>query len=222
MRALTLDGDGAQLFAGAASACLEELRTILAALPQERAGVRIRGLKPLASHLAGDGSIGTVAAQIAGPAVRPVRAVLFDKSATTNWTLGWHQDRTVCVAERREVAGFGPWSVKQGLVHVEPPFEFIERMMTLRVHLDDVPEDNAPLLVAPRSHLLGKVPVNQVEAAAERCGMVPCLAEAGDVWAYRTPIVHASKPATAPRRRRVLQVDYSADDLPAGLGWLGI
>jgi hypothetical protein len=37
-----------------------------------------------------------------------------------NWTLGWHQDRTIVVVKRRDVEGFGPWTVKAGMVHVEP------------------------------------------------------------------------------------------------------
>jgi hypothetical protein len=41
-------------------------------------------------------------------------------------------------------------------------------------------------------------------------------------WLYATPIVHASLPAGQPRRRRVLQVDYSADVLPHPLAWRGI
>jgi hypothetical protein len=42
------------------------------------------------------------------------------------------------------------------------------------------------------------------------------------VWAYSTPILHASELATAPRHRRVLQVDFAAEDLPGTLEWLGI
>ena len=33
---------------------------------------------------------------------------------------------------------------------------------------------------------------------------------------------HASKAAEGGRGRRVLQLDYSADDLPGGLTWAGI
>jgi ectoine hydroxylase-related dioxygenase (phytanoyl-CoA dioxygenase family) len=86
----------------------------------------------------------------------------------------------------------------------------------------DVPESNAPLLVAPGSHLLGKIAVGEVDAAVGRCGTMTCLADAGDVWIYSTPIVHASKAASDPRQRRVLQVDFSADELPGGLEWLGV
>jgi hypothetical protein len=34
-------------------------------------------------------------------------------------------------------------------LYVAPPFEVLARMVTLRLHLDDVPATNAPLLVAP-------------------------------------------------------------------------
>jgi ectoine hydroxylase-related dioxygenase (phytanoyl-CoA dioxygenase family) len=151
-----------------------------------------------------------------------VRAILFDKTATTNWSLGWHQDRTIVVAERREVPGFGPWTVKAGLLHVAPPFELLSRMVTLRVHLDPVAQDNAPLLIAPGSHRFGRVLESEIDSVVARCGVATCLAGAGDVWLYATPILHASDAASAPGRRRVLQIDYAAEALPGGLAWCGI
>jgi hypothetical protein len=41
------------------------------------------------------------------------------------------------VRERREVANYGPWSVKDGATHFEPLFEIMRGMVTLRAHLDD-------------------------------------------------------------------------------------
>jgi len=108
----------------------------------------------------------------------------------------------VAVRERREVEGFGAWTVKAGLPHAAPPWAVLERMVGLRVHLDPVRPENAPLLVAPGSHRLGRVPVDEVAAAAERCGTAVCEAEAGDVWLYPTPILHASKAATVPATPR--------------------
>lgn len=32
----------------------------------------------------------------------------FDKTAERNWALGWHQDRTVVVRERKETDGYDP------------------------------------------------------------------------------------------------------------------
>ena len=147
---------------------------------------------------------------------------MFDKTPATNWALGWHQDRTIAVVRRIEMEGFGPWTVKSGLQHVAPPFELLGGMVTLRVHIDPVPAANAPLLIAPGSHRFGRISEDQINALVERCGTMACIAEAGDVWAYATPILHASDAAAEPGRRRVLQVDYAAVDLPGGSEWLGV
>lgn len=219
---LSLAEHGAQLFPAAVRAQREVLLAILSDLPSNHAGVRISDLPALRPLLAPDGLIGALASQCLGQPGMAVRAILFDKTTQTNWSLAWHQDRTICVRERLAVEGFGPWSVKAGLHHVAPPFDLLSRMVTLRVHLDDVPATNAPLLIAPGSHGLGKVAAGKVDAVAARCGVVACLAAAGDVWAYATPILHASEAASLPTRRRVLQVDYSADSLPGGLAWLGV
>ncbi|WP_199560089.1 phytanoyl-CoA dioxygenase family protein [Sphingomonas psychrotolerans] len=166
--------------------------------------------------------LGAGAAERLGHRARPVRAILFDKSSATNWSLGWHQDRTIAVRARADVPGYGPWSIKAGMQHVEPPFSLIERMVTIRIHLDPVPHDNAPLLVAPGSHRFGRVADPALAEIVARCGTAICLADRGDVWIYATPILHASAAAARGGHRRVLQVDFSADRLPFELEWLGI
>jgi ectoine hydroxylase-related dioxygenase (phytanoyl-CoA dioxygenase family) len=220
---LTFVQNGAQRFAGALGAAdLAALEAALASLPPDKAGIRLTGIAALASILAVDGVIGAVAAAVLGAGARPVRAVLFDKTPRTNWQLGWHQDRTIAVRSKVETDGYGPWSVKAGLPHVAPPFALLAGMVTLRAHLDPVGADNAPLLVAPGSHRLGRIPEAEVVEAVARCGSAMCLAERGDIWLYSTPILHASDAAAIPTRRLVLQVDYAAVDLPAGLAWLGV
>jgi len=61
-------------------------------------------------------------------------------------------------------------------------------MVTLRVHLDPVPETNAPPLIARR---LGLIPEREVKTVVEKCRTAVCLAEAGDIWLYATPILHS-------------------------------
>lgn len=221
--ALDFEADGAMLAPGALdTATLGALRTALAGAEAARPGRRLADAAGLDAILSVGGAIGAIAASAIGNAARPVRAVLFDKTASTNWKLGWHQDRTIVVERRVEVAGFGPWTRKAGLQHVAPPFEVLTRMVTLRAHLDDVAADNAPLLIAPGSHRLGRIAEGEVAAAVARCGTIACLARAGDVWMYSTPILHASDAAEAPAQRRVLQLDYAAFDLPSGLSWRGV
>lgn len=219
---LDFTSDGAQLFKSALKPCIAKLESTLANLPTDEAGVRISGIEALRPLLAADGCIGAVAASVLGGSVKAVRAILFNKSPETNWSLAWHQDRTICVKERLNVSGFGPWTVKSGLLHVGPPFEYLARMVTLRAHLDDVPATNAPLLVAPGSQKLGRVPISKVDQVVQSCGTEVCLAEAGDIWLYSTPILHASEAASKPKNRRVLQVDFAAEELPDGLEWLGV
>ena len=220
---LRFDPDGAEQFPAVLDAgVLRALDADFAPLQAGRPGIRLTGVAALQPILLADGAVGAIAAKVLGPAAQPVRAVLFDKTAQANWAVGWHQDRTIAVRERVETSGYGPWSIKAGLPHVEPPFSLLAGMVTLRIHLDPVGPDNAPLLVAPGSHRLGRVAESQIAAAVARCGMVTCLAAASDVWLYATPILHASEAAAQPTRRRVLQVDYAACRLAAGLAWLGI
>jgi hypothetical protein len=214
--------DGARLFKGALQPCLAELEAALASLPCDDAGLRIHGVEALKPLLGSNGCIGAVAATALGAGAKPVRAILFNKSLETNWSLAWHQDRTICVKEKREAPGFGPWTVKSGMTHVAPPFELLLRMVTLRAHLDDVPASNAPLLIAPGSHRLGRIAVGDVDDVVRRCGTRACTASAGDIWLYSTPILHASEAASTPTSRRVLQVDFAAEALPHGLEWLGV
>jgi hypothetical protein len=215
---LQLAKDGAQLFAGAARDMLPALAELFDRAPQGP-GIRIEKLGPLAPFLAAPGAIADLASRLLGRLARPVRAIAFDKSPHTNWALGWHQDRTINVAARADVAGYGPWTVKQGHLHVQPPFALIEAMLTLRIHLDPVTPDNAPLEIAlgsQRAGLIAEPLIPDVVAASELCA---CLAEPGDIWAYATPILHASRRSVSTGPRRVLQVDYSADSLPGPLEW---
>ena len=214
--------DGARHFRGALKPCMAELESAVAALPVHEAGVRIQGTEAFEPLLRCDGCIGAVAANVLGEDAKPVRAILFNKSAEANWSLAWHQDRTICVKEKRQAPGFGPWTVKGGMNHVAPPYELLSRMVTLRAHLDDIPASNAPLLIAPGSHRLGRIPVGEIAKVVRSCGIRSCTASAGDVWLYATPILHASEAASQPASRRVLQVDFAAEALPHGLEWLGL
>jgi hypothetical protein len=220
---LRLDRDGAQLFRAAASAeTVETIGRVLADQLADQAGVRLYGLADLRPFIAASGPLGAIAASKMNGTPLPVRAILFDKTASTNWSLAWHQDRVIAVRERIAVEGFGSWTRKHGALHVAPPFEVLARMTTLRFHLDDVPETNAPLLIAPGSHRFGRIAEADVPKVVERCGVAACPAEVGDAWLYATSILHASEAARQPAHRRVLQVDYAVGELPGGLEWLGV
>jgi hypothetical protein len=149
----------------------------------------------------------------------PVRAIFFDKTPDTNWKIPWHQDLTIAVVESREVEGFGPWSVKDSVPHAHAPVWLLERMVALRLHLDDCPADNGALRVLPGSHREGKLSAAQVATWRERVQETVCEVPAGGALMMMPLLLHASSAATRPGHRRVLHLEYACDPLPGGLRW---
>jgi hypothetical protein len=158
---------------------------------------------------------------ILGPAAFPVRGLFFDKTLNTNWNLPWHQDLTVAVSARRDVPGFGPWTRKAGIPHANAPVEILARMVTIRLHLDDCGSDAGPLRVLPGSHRDGKLSGPALAAWSSRAGAlaVDCNVKVGGAVIMRPILVHASSSRTSPGHRRVIHLEFAAEDLPDGLEW---
>lgn len=213
---LKFEADGAEIISGAVSALT--LETLAGEFEQsgKRPGRRDFGTAALG---VAQGELARVAYLLSGLVMRPVRIVLFDKTAATNWAVPWHQDRTIAAAGRYDVAGFDAWNVKDGVHHVEPPPELLSRMMTLRLHLDDTGAENGALDILPGSHRLGRVPAADAVRLGNRGPVVTCVAGRGEVLAMRLTTIHKSERSVQPSRRRVLHVDYSADALPLPLIW---
>lgn len=150
----------------------------------------------------------------------PVEGILFDKTTAANWKVGWHQDLTIPVCQREDRNGFGPWSVKDGVVHVQPPAFVLEQMLTIRLHLDDCNTDNGPLEVLPGSHREGRLDAAAIQRWRKRNDPASCVVPRGGAVVFRPLLLHASRSARRPDRRRVVHLEFAADPLPCGLKWL--
>jgi ectoine hydroxylase-related dioxygenase (phytanoyl-CoA dioxygenase family) len=204
------------------AAALDALAAALTPLsggPTGRAGVRNLLDLPAAAALARSAPVRAVAEAVLGPACVAVRGILFDKTPDANWKAPWHQDLTIAVHERREVTGFGPWSKKAGVHHVQAPAGVQGRMLAVRVHLDACGPENGPLRVLPGSHRAGKLAPADVEAWKARVAPVECVAARGGILAFRPLLLHASSAAASPGRRRVIHLEFAAGGLPGGLRW---
>jgi ectoine hydroxylase-related dioxygenase (phytanoyl-CoA dioxygenase family) len=178
--------------------------------------LQIHGVAAIASSLV----LRDLLAPILGRDHRVVSGLFFDKTEAANWPVLWHQDLSVAVQEKREIEGWGNWSVKRGVLHTQPPAAVLAQMVTVRLHLDDCDNDNGPLRVIAGSHVDGILSRNAIRARTESTSDHAILAKAGDALFMRPLLLHASSPATRPRHRRVLHLEFIPDGLlPAGLAW---
>lgn len=185
-----------------------------------RGGVRdvmdaVPALRAIADHAA----VRAVVDAVLGPDAFVVRSTLFDKTADANWKIPWHQDLTIAVQERIDTDGYWPWSMKNGVQHVQPPTQVLKRMVTVRIHLDPCPATNGALRVIPGSHLLSRVNQNHVEEHVKEELAVTCAADVGEALVMRPLLFHASSAAETPAHRRVLHFDFAAGALDNGLQW---
>lgn len=147
-----------------------------------------------------------------------VRAVLFNKNPELNWKVSWHQDCFIGVRRKVNVLGWGPWSTKLGVAHVRPPVSVLREMLTIRIHLDDCGLCNGPLCVLRSTHKLGVLSDAEIGALPTE-GEIVLSVDRGDAILMRPLIVHASSVATSPNARRVIHIEFAAEDLPNGLEW---
>lgn len=148
-----------------------------------------------------------------------VRAIYFEKSPNNNWLVTWHQDRTVAVSDRFEMQGWGPWSLKAGAWHVQPPIEVLNNMVTIRVHLDSATTTNGCLKIIPGSHHLGLIASNRVLEKIDENQVAYCETSVGGAVVMRPHVLHASEKSIATTPRRVLHFEYSSFQLPEGIAW---
>jgi len=204
---------------GVLTAC--EVEFLITALG-EVTGAGVRGVLriPAFAELATSPRLLDLARPLLPEEPRPVRAIYFDKSLTSNWLVPWHQDLTLAVRERADLAGFGPWSVKDGVPHVQAPASLLEKMITIRLHLDPCDEYNGALKVLTGSHKFGIVPADRIKGFAMESPELVCRVGSGWALVMRPLLLHSSSRSSSDGHRRVLHIEYAGFDLPQPLQWL--
>ncbi len=188
---------------------LNGLEVALRTLPRSRAGLRHAMRIKAVAEFANSPRLVAIASQVLGGAAIPFRATLFDKSPDANWLVVWHQDTALPLKTRRDVPGWGPWSVKEGVDYAHAPADALARVVALRVHLDASTADNGPLRVLPGTHTKGVLDDDQIAMLARNTAAIDCVASAGYVVVMRPLIVHASSKSRSPAPRRVLHIEYA-------------
>jgi ectoine hydroxylase-related dioxygenase (phytanoyl-CoA dioxygenase family) len=179
-------------------------------LPRSRAGLRHALPHRAIASLAKNARLLGIAQEILGREAFPFRATLFDKSPTSNWLVVWHQDTALPLRDRREAPGWGPWSVKEGVIYAHAPAYALYDVLGLRVHLDDSTAQNGPLRVLPGSHKDGVLSDDAIHELVARVRSVDCTIAKGEILAMRPLLVHSSSKSHSEGSRRVIHIEYSA------------
>lgn len=145
------------------------------------------------------------------------KSIYFDKPEKSNWFVAYHQDLTISVNKKIEVENFENWTVKQNQFAVQPPKEILEDNFTIRIHIDKTTKDNGALKVINNSHSKGILRIENLDFEKETETI--CEVEKGGIMIMKPLLFHASNKTTNNERRRVIHIEFSKQQLPAGLEW---
>jgi ectoine hydroxylase-related dioxygenase (phytanoyl-CoA dioxygenase family) len=146
-----------------------------------------------------------------------VKSIYFDKPQKSNWFVSYHQDLTISVDKKVDIASYGPWTVKQNQFAVQPPLDILNSIYTIRIHLDNTDENNGALKVIPQSHLKGIYRPETVDWTKEN--ETVCSVAKGGIMLMRPLLLHSSSRTTNNNQRRVIHIELSNADLDAQLNW---
>ena len=207
---------------------VDQMLTYLASV-QDNGAVRRRGgiyavrnlleIVPAIEELITSPQLQVMVQSVLGRNAVPVRGLLFDKTPEANWLVPWHQDLTICVKERIDVPGYGPWTQKAGVCHVQPPVAVLDSMLAVRLHLDDCHESNGALRVLPGTHRRGRLTAEEIEHQQALIPPVTCSVDRGGVILMKPMLLHAASAASRPFHRRIIHIEYASCELAGGLQW---
>jgi ectoine hydroxylase-related dioxygenase (phytanoyl-CoA dioxygenase family) len=183
---------------------------------RSRAGIRHAMKVPAVAAIARDPRLQQLAQAVLGPSAIPYRATLFAKSADSNWLVVWHQDTALPLQQRDDRPGWGPWSIKEGVLYAHAPEQALSQVVALRLHLDDSNEENGPLRVLPETHNQGVLTDDAMHELALKTRPIESTVPRGGVLIMRPLLVHASSKSQARKPRRVLHIEYAAGPTLAG------
>lgn len=155
--------------------------------------------------------------QIFGEDYFVVKSIYFDKPKSSNWYVSYHQDLTISVDRKIELENFGPWTRKQNQFAVQPPISIMENIFTIRIHLDDTDENNGALRVIPKSHLKKIYRPETIDWTKEI--ETTCNVKNGGIMLMKPLILHSSSRTANNKKRRVIHLEFSNQELPSELKW---
>jgi hypothetical protein len=193
------------------------IATAVPSLADQRGGTRGLLAHPTIVQLIHHKQLAACLWSLTGRELVAVSARMLDSAVSDADSVRWHQERRVTVRERMDVPGYGPWTMRVGIWHVEPPASLLEQMLIVRLHLDEGAAGTHPLQVVPGSHRAGKLSVDDIPHVVETHEVVAPVMSRGTVVVMRPLLLHAT-PASE-RHYRMLQFELAPLEAISPLQW---
>ena len=145
------------------------------------------------------------------------KSIYFDKPEMSNWFVAYHQDLTISVNKKVEMENFENWTTKQNQFAVQPPKNILDNNFTIRIHLDKTTKENGALKVVTKSHKKGICRIENIEIKSETESY--CEVKSGGIMIMKPLLFHASNKTLNNKRRRVIHIEFSNQELPNDLKW---
>ena len=178
-------------------------------LDLDRAGVRnLMGLE-MVERIANDARLLSLTQELTGTQLIPFKAILFNKTGKANWLVAWHQDTALPIERDVAADGWGPSSMKDGVVFSHAPTNVLNEILALRIHLDPSTSTNGPLRVIPGSHrdrISDDIVFRELVDTGPQVGVT---VDRGGLIAMRPLLIHASSKSVSDEPRRVLHIEYA-------------
>ena len=192
---------------------------LAASIPSARGATRGLLSHPTVLQFLQHKQLGSYLWSVIGRDLVAVKATLFDRTPPSQKNVEWHQDRVIEVRERMDVAGYEAWTMRNGVLHVEPPASVLEQMLAVRLYLDSCGEEDGPLRVLAGSHIRGKLSDAALQEQVATGAVVDLHATKGSVLLMRPLLVHTSAPARMPGHHRVLHIVFAPPEAVSPLEW---
>jgi hypothetical protein len=197
----------------------EAIAATLSSLPLGASGIRSLLQYAWCQQLAQDLQMHpALAADIGADAVH-VQCTYFEKSQHHNWLVAWHQDLSIPVAQRVDNPQLTGWAMKEGVQYVHAPDAVLQQLVAVRLHIDVCGVDDGPLKVVARSHRLGRMDTESLQAVDKTQAATVCTIGQGGVMLMHPWLWHASSKSRGLSQRRVLHFVFGPRILPYGLQW---
>lgn len=172
---------------------------------------------PVAFDLIFNHNLKQIINEVMGDGFFVVKSIYFDKPASSNWYVSYHQDLTISVDKKMVIEHYGPWTVKQNQYAVQAPVELLENIVTIRIHMDDTDENNGALKVVSGSNNKKIYRPETINWEVEKEEI--CKVKQGGIMLMKPLTLHSSGRTINNKKRRVIHIEFSNLELPSDLQW---